>query len=249
VHPLALCSGRNTAFAGKRAPTGSVSGSRIRECPEVPVGVSLLTMGPICSPERRLTVGTRVLCSTQSWQRHESLVGARLPAIWRAAAAESDDGGCQADRIARIHDDCVADRGTSHAPTGSASSFREQARPVRCLARDHGLPQCPCGSELAHDGARTSAALSVAGMQSSRLAPTGFVCGHRMSRRRFSGGSELAHDGADMFAGETPDSRSSSFVLDTVLATPRIPCRSVACPRSGAQRQQNRMTRYIRQTA
>jgi len=122
------------------------------------------------------------------------LGGARLPAIWRAAAAESDDAVCRADCMAGLYDDCVADRGTSHAPTGSASSFREQARPVRCLARDHGLPQCPCGSELAHDGARTSAALSVAGMQSSRLAPTGFVCGHRMSRRRFSGGSELAHE-------------------------------------------------------
>ena len=164
MHPLTLWCGGDIAFAGKRAPTGSVSGRKIRECPEVRVGVSLLTMGPICSPERRLTVGPRVLCSTQFWQRHESLVEARLPAIWRAAAAESDDAVCQADCMARFYDDCVADRGTSHAPTCNASSFREQARPVRCLAQDHGLPQCPCGSELAHEEARTSAALSVAGI-------------------------------------------------------------------------------------
>jgi len=42
-----------------------------------------------------------------------------LPAIWREAAAASDDAVHQADRVARIHDDCVADRGTSHAPTTS----------------------------------------------------------------------------------------------------------------------------------
>ena|GEM_PF-3652019 len=40
-------------------------------------------------------------------------------------------------------------------------------------------------------------------------------------------GSELARDEADMFAGEiSRDSQPSSFVLDTNLATPQIPCRS-----------------------
>ena len=42
-------------------------------------------------------------------------------------------------------------------------------------------------------------------------------------------GSELARDGADLFVGEVPrDSWPSSFVLDTHLATPQIPCRSAA---------------------
>jgi len=38
-----------------------------------------------------------------------------LPAIWRAAAAESDDAVHQADRMARVHDDCVADREQAHS--------------------------------------------------------------------------------------------------------------------------------------
>ena len=38
-----------------------------------------------------------------------------MPAIWRAAAAESDDAVHQADRMARFYDDCVADREQAHS--------------------------------------------------------------------------------------------------------------------------------------
>jgi len=38
-----------------------------------------------------------------------------LPAIWREAATESYDTVHQADRIARVYDDCVADREQAHS--------------------------------------------------------------------------------------------------------------------------------------
>ncbi|WP_342653626.1 hypothetical protein [Pseudomonas sp. F3-2] len=60
------------------------------------------------------------------------------PAIWRAAAAKSDDAVQQADRLARVHDDCVADR--EQARTSSAldtdSGKRHKSLVGAWLARD-----------------------------------------------------------------------------------------------------------------
>jgi len=78
-----------------------------------------------------------------------------LPAIWREAAAESDDAVHQADRIAPIHDDCVADHEQAHSHkfcvTSSRASGPRVVRSTPILA----TPQTPVGAWLARDLARS----------------------------------------------------------------------------------------------
>ena len=111
---------------------------------------------------------------------------AACPAIWRAAAAESDDGVCQADCMAGLYDDFVADRGTSHAPTGSASRLREQARTqVLCLTQYQATPQKSCGSELAREGwfPASASPLAVTGPFPAEAGPTDAANGASVQSR------------------------------------------------------------------